>query len=153
MNKKSYAKTIRVSANTQEAFDALTRGYKKWWTSVDNNFDKVGDQIKFTFPPMESYWTFEAKILEPNKVVELECVDALHLLIDKPQASKTEWLGTKARWTIEPQADHTDIHFVHDGLTPDLHCYEVCEAGWDLFFVDSLKAYLDTGTGKPYQAG
>ena len=98
------------------------------------------------------YWTFEAKTLEPDRTVELVCVEAHHEITDKPDASKTEWLGSMVRFRIEPEGDRTAIHFVHDRLTPELHCYDVCEAGWNRFFLDSLKAYLDTGTGRPFQA-
>ena len=37
------------------------------------------------------------------------------------------------------------------GLTPQLLCYDICEAGWDMFFLHSLKQYLDTGRGKPHK--
>ncbi len=152
MNAKNYSKTIRVKANPEDAFRALTTGYDQWWTITDNQFTEIGDRIKFTFPPHVSYWTFEAKRLEPNNTVELECVEAFHIIMDKPDAPETEWLGTRARWRIEPCGEETDIHFEHEGLTPDLHCYEVCETGWDMFFVNSLKAYLDTGIGEPHSA-
>ncbi len=80
------------------------------------------------------------------------CVEALHLYEGKPKEIETEWLDTTVIWKIEGQGDKTVIHFEHDGLKPNLHCYEICEAGWDMFFVDSLKAYLDAGVGKPFQA-
>jgi len=151
MTGQNYQRTISVDASPEDAYRAPTTGCEHWWTVGDNNFGRVGDRIKFTFPPNVSYWTFEAKKLEPNKTVELECVDAHHKITDRPDASETEWLGSRALWQIEPQGDKTTIHFVHKGLTPNLDCYDVCEAGWNLFFVDSLKAYLDSGVGKPHR--
>ncbi len=151
MTEQHYKRTISVAATAAEAYRALTTGYEHWWTNCDSDFNRVGDRIKFTFPPHVSYWTFEAKKLEPDRSVELECVEACHKFTDKPDAPETEWLGSRAQWRIEPQDDQTNIHFVHDGLTPDLDCYEVCEKGWNLFFVDSLKAYLDSGVGKPFR--
>ena len=151
MSSKSYTRTITVEASPQDAFRALTTGHEQWWTTCDNEFARIGDRIKFTFPPLVSYWTFEATRIEPDKAVELECVEAYHKMPDKPDASTTEWLGSKALWRIEPRGSQTAIHFVHDGLTPELDCYDVCEAGWDLYFVDSLKAYLDTGVGRPFR--
>ncbi len=41
------------------------------------------------------------------------------------------------------------LSFVHKGLTPDLNCYEICDAGWTHFIINSLKQYLETGTGNP----
>ena len=152
MNDGNYARTITVRATADAAYRALTAGHEAWWTVCDGRFDEVGDRVRFTFPPLVSYWTFAATALVPNLSVELECVDAYHRMTDKPDAPTAEWLGSSVQWRVEPRGDWTDIHLVHAGLTPDLHCYDVCEAGWDLFFADSLKAYLDTGVGKPFQS-
>ncbi len=145
-----YQRSISVDATPEAAYRALTSEYSHWWTAVNNEFNRIGDRVTFTFPPNVSYWTFAARKLEPNAVVELECVEAFHKIAAKPQASETEWLGSKALWEIKPQFGRTVISFKHEGLTPSLDCYEVCEAGWNMFFVDSLKKYLDTGTGNPH---
>lgn len=135
MNKQNYQQTITVSASAKEAYQSLTTGFDNWWTTTrGNSYIEVGDRIKFTFPPNASYWTLEAKQLLPGKEVVLECVEAYHLIDGKPDAPQTEWLGTTTRWEIEPDGDKTAICFTHDGLIPDLHCYEVCKAGWDMFF-------------------
>ncbi|WP_246125377.1 SRPBCC family protein [Exilibacterium tricleocarpae] len=152
MVKESYQRSISVAATPADAYQALTTGYEHWWTSTQGkSFNQVGDRIRFTFPPNASYWTFEAKKLTPGKLVELECVEAYHIIVDKPEASKIEWLGTRTTWAIEPTGNKTDIHFTHEGLIPALHCYDVCKAGWDMFFVDSLQSYLNTGAGSPHQ--
>ncbi len=151
MGQPSYHRIISVNASPEKVYQALTSGYENWWTSTHGKcFNELGDQIKFTFSPNVSFWTMEAKTLKPNKLVELECVDAYHLIDSKPDASQTEWLGTKMVWNIEADEDQTTVHFTHNGLTPNLHCYEVCETGWDMFFVESLKAYLNTGVGSPH---
>ncbi|WP_324730789.1 SRPBCC family protein [Pseudomonas paeninsulae] len=70
-----------------------------------------------------------------------------------PKKIEQEWLGTRLSWHLEAHDGHSTIHFEHLGRNPSLHCYGICLAGWDLFLVDSLKAYLDTGVGKPFRAG
>ena len=67
-----------------------------------------------------------------------------------PETARTEWLGTKMRFEIEPTVNGSDITFTHIGLQPDLDCFEICQAGWDFFFLDSLKLYLNEGEGKPH---
>ncbi len=81
------------------------------------------------------------------------CVDALHRPESMPKATEKEWLDTKIAWNIVEKDGQSEIQFEHRGLTPALHCYDVCSRGWDYFFVDSLKAYLDTGVGTPHMAG
>lgn len=151
MKNQNYMKTILVNANAQDAYQALTSGHSMWWTPCDGAFKHIGDRIKFAFLPQASFWTFEAKDLIAGKVVTLTCVDAHHIIQDKPNASRTEWLGTTLRFTIDNDGEQTKIDLEHDGLVPSLECYDICEAGWDHFFLGSLKAYLDTGTGMPHK--
>ncbi len=152
MTEQNYARTISVSATPLQAYDALTTGYAHWWTTPDKPLKEVGDRAKFTFPPGISYWTFEASRLIPGKLVDLECVDALHKHEGQPREIETEWLGTKVICRFDETRSGTDIYLEHIGLTRNLHCFEICEAGWDFFFLDSLKAYLDTGIGMPHRA-
>ncbi|MDQ2874979.1 MAG: hypothetical protein M3Y33_09385 [Actinomycetota bacterium] len=39
--------------------------------------------------------------------------------------------------------------FRHEGLSPQLECYDMCRAGWDQY-LPSLRDYLETGTGTPF---
>ncbi len=146
-----YARVISVAAPAPAVYRALTSGYDDWWTTTGGRrFDQIGDRIRFTFPPLVSYWTFEARVLTPGKRVELECVEAYHEMSEQPEAPTDEWLGSRLIFEIAARGETTDIRFTHEGLTRALACYGACEQGWDRFFVDSLAAYLNTGLGKPY---
>ena len=152
MNDNHYTKTLSVNASPEQAYTALTKGFEHWWTRPDAPIINLGDRARFTFPPGNSYWTFEASALEPYQKVELNCVEALHLHEGQPAAIETEWLGSRLIFEIQAQGNKTSIRFVHLGLKPTLLCYNICESGWDFFFLESLKCYLDTGTGKPHKA-
>ncbi|GAA0465538.1 hypothetical protein GCM10009096_02680 [Parasphingorhabdus litoris] len=152
MTSQNYKRIITVEADARKAYWALTQGMHKWWTTPDAPMVTVGDRSTFSFPPGNGYWTFEATILNPNQCVEMICVDALHLHEGMPKEIETEWLDTRVRWDIHSKGDNTEIAIEHQGLIPQLHCYEICEAGWDMFFVESLKAYLNTGIGNPHLA-
>lgn len=148
---KNYQKTLTINASPQAVYQALTSGFDQWWTPTQGQyFSCVGDTVKFTFPPQVSYWTFMAKTLTPDSFIELECIEAHHIMLDQLESSTTEWLGSTLQWRLEGQETQTHIHFTHNGLTPELDCYTVCEAGWDFFFMQSLKAYLETGKGTPH---
>jgi len=147
-----YQRKIEVSASADTAYRALTKEFGSWWTRTVTVFDRVGDHVTFKFPPQESFWIFEATRLEQGRCVELLCIEAHHLIADKPKADREEWLGTRIEWLIEPAGEMTAITFRHDGLKPDLDCWEVCEAGWNHFFVGSLQSYLNNGQGMPHGA-
>ncbi len=148
----NYSAKILTSARPDTVYEALTTGIEKWWTKPDAIISKVGDVAKFTFPPQESYWTFKAIDLVPNERVFLECVEAFHIILDKPDASQTEWLGSKMVFDIAPTENGCDVTLEHVGLVPQLHCFEVCEEGWNFFYLNSLQALLDTGEGMPHRA-
>ncbi|MEM9585445.1 MAG: SRPBCC domain-containing protein [Pseudomonadota bacterium] len=152
MTTQSYAKSIDVQAHPSAAFNAVTQGVAEWWTCPDQPLSNIGDRAKFIFPPGLSYWTFELTFIEPPMRVEWTCVDALHIHEGQPKEIETEWLDTKVLWHITENANGSRIDMQHQGLTPELLCYDVCEAGWDMFFLGSLKQYLDTGKGTPHKS-
>lgn len=151
MSNSNYSRTISVAASAKEAYEALTRGFEFWWTKPDRPIVKANDKATFSFPPGQGYWTFQATDLNPGQYVEMVCVEAHHPSDGMPKEIETEWLGSHVVWQIAEKDGKSEIRFEHRGLTPELHCYDVCEQGWDRFFVNSLKAYLDTGVGAPHQ--
>jgi len=144
----SYTREIIVSTIPKEIFKALTTGFNKWWTTGCNFVSKSGDKITFKFGA--SYWVMLAINLIPEKLVELECIEAHHVHDGLPSSILNEWKGSKLIWNIHRQDDKTKIVFTHKGLVPSLECYDICKQGWDYFFVNSLKQYLDTGKGSPF---
>lgn len=146
-----FNRTIAVATDPKTAYAALTTGFEHWWTKPEGSFQKVGDRAKFGFPPGVSYWTFEATKLVPGKQVEALCIDALHKHEGQPKEIEAEWLGTRVIWIIEETDEGCSITMSHIGLTPDLLCFDICVAGWDHFYTDSLKSYLNDGVGRPHQ--
>jgi hypothetical protein len=144
----NYTREIVVSTTPTEAYKALTTGFKEWWTTDCNPVTDTGDIITFKFGP--SYWVMRTNNLVPAKLVELECTEAHHVHDGLPSTILSEWKGSKLIWEILKQDEKTKIVLTHEGLVPSLECYEVCEQGWDYFFVNSLKQYLDTGEGSPF---
>ncbi len=148
MAAKSYTREIIVSNTPGAAYRALTSEFDKWWTPGSGSLAAIDDTVTIKFEP--THWTLRATKLVPDVYVELECVDAHHIHEGLPESILKEWQGTKLKWQIQQQGEKTKIILVHKGLIPSLGCYDVCEAGWDHFFVNSLKAYLDAGEGNPY---
>jgi len=149
MTKTNYQRENLVSAKAEEAYAALTTGFQYWWTPASQIIEKVNDEITFRFPPNPTYWTMRVEKLVPNKTVVLKCIDANHVHDGLPESIRHEWKDTELKWEIIQKDGMTLIKFEHKGLTPTLGCYDICEAGWDYFFVDSLKKYLENNEGNP----
>ncbi len=147
-----YQRTLKTTAPPEKAYKAVTSDMTNWWTQTGGSFSKLGDVTTFRFPPNTSYWTFKSITLEPYTLVEHECVDALHIHDGLSDAIRGEWLGTILRFEIKPAPTGSDVTLTHIGLRPDLECYQICEAGWDFFFMKSLQAYLGESKGEPHMA-
>ena len=146
---KSYTREIIVSNTPSAVYQALTTDFNKWWTTDCNSISETGKIITFRFGP--TYWVMRANKLIPDNIVELECIEAHHILEGLPSSIIDEWEFTKLKWQIHKQNEKTKIVLVHEGLIPSLECYNVCEQGWDYYFVKSLKQYLDSGEGFPFE--
>lgn len=147
MSDKSYVREITVSASPAAAYRALTEGIDRWWTETSNTLKTESDTVTFRFEP--TFWKMRVRQMVPNSLIELVCIEANHVHEGLPESIREEWFGTVLRWRIVEQAANTRIIFEHEGLVPGLECYDICEAGWDHYFVNSLKSYLDTGKGQP----
>lgn len=149
----NFVKTIDVRETPEKVFRALTHEMDRWWsTHVNGALDSLGAKIKVNFPPNNGHWTFKATALSQGKLVELKCIEAYHVVAGQPAEIEKEWLGTMLRWSISPNGEGTRIRFEHIGLTPALHCYEICDQGWNFFFGTSFPAYLNDGAGLPHSA-
>ena len=147
MVENSLTREILVSVSPSSAYRALTTDFDKWWATYTGESSKVGGVVTFRLDP--TYWTMRVTKLAPNQLVEMECIEANHVVEGLTESIREEWVGTKLRWEIEPIGEGTRISFVHEGLTPSLNCHEICNAGWDRFFVNSLGDYLNNGVGTP----
>lgn len=144
--------TIDVQVPAAAAYEALTRGFRYWWSEfAEGTLNATGDRLHVTFPPGRSYWTFEASTLTPGRRVILVCIGADHILTEYPDADHQEWLGSTIDWRIEPNGTGCTITMAHIGLTPELVCFDICKQGWSVYFEHSLKDYLNTGSGHPHR--
>lgn len=58
------------------------------------------------------------------------------------------WVGTTITWTLTPGDGDTTVHFSHDGWAGDEGPFPGSALTWGLL-MDSLKRYVETGTGTP----
>ncbi|MEM8794287.1 MAG: SRPBCC domain-containing protein [Pseudomonadota bacterium] len=150
---ENYQEQIHVTASAHDCFQAVATGMDKWWTkTTKGKLEKVGDRVTARFPPGFGFWTFEAVTLEEGCRIEMICVDAHHKVDGQPEAIEQEWLGTKIIWEFMDIGGKTEVLMTHDGLTPELNCWEICTDGWNHFFKHSLKAYLEGEDPNPHSA-
>lgn len=136
-----YQASITCPVSGECAYRAITEEMSDWWTSMSGQFLEIGDCAKTDFGG-ESYWSFEARVLNEFARIELLCHDANHIHEGQPAEIKEEWLGSTLIFDITEKNGETDIKFTHEGLAPSLLCFDVCKIGWDHYFLGELNNYL-----------
>jgi hypothetical protein len=142
-----FKKTIILQATKKSVYHALTNSITKWWTEMfEGSSNEQGETFTISFGT-NVFKTLKVEELIPNNKVAWYVTDSL---IDIPELkNRTEWINTKIVWEIATQDDKTELRLTHFGLTPQIECYNICEAGWHNF-TDSLSEFINTGIGKPF---
>ena len=142
----NYETSIRIDTKKENAFKAVASDLEKWWGKVDNQVSKEGDNFTISFG--KTKWKFVITEFSPYNQISWKCIEAEHV-VKGLKNIKEEWLNTELVWTFKENGSEVEVSLVHNGLTPELNCYNICESGWSYFISTSLKNYLDTGKGNP----
>ena len=106
----------------------------------------MGDQLVVQFEDTTS-WVMNVVEYNLNRSTKWFVIHAHHDL--KNLSKKDEWKKTTLNWKIEENEIGSIVYLTHEGLNLSLECYDICRNGWD-FFLKSLKNYLESGEGKPF---
>lgn len=138
---------INLNASREKVFHALTHGIASWWTEMFEDSADKHDSI-FTVRFGENvYKTMRVELVNDSKII-WHVTDSL---INVPGlTNQREWIGTSIVWEIMPHVPGAQLKLTHIGLQPNIECYAICISGWQQF-TDSLKSFLETGTGSPFK--
>ncbi len=143
MNRQDYHSSFLANVTAKEAFDGINR-VSEWWTNnVQGSSVNLNDTFTVTFGETSSLM----KIIEsvPYKKIVWDVVDCyLHFLKDKE-----EWKGTKIIFEISSKDGLTQVDMTHQGLVPELECYNNCFDGWNFYITKSLCSLLNHHKGAP----
>lgn len=143
----SYSEKVIINGSQKQVFDAISNQVQEWWGNTNNPVYAVGDEFTTRFD--RTYWKFKISEFEPYNKIVWNCIEARHIHAGHEGIEK-EWIGTSVEWVLEKSSDkETLLHFVHNGLVPELNCYETCFPAWEMFVTKSLKSFIETGKGMP----
>lgn len=138
---------VTINAEPLEVFRALTEKepMEGWWAECYLQ-PKEGSTAIFFFRSAGAYKRMTVEKLVPENLVEWKCVDHYH-------NGTSEWVGTEIRFQLSRNSSGgTDLHFVHGGWSNQAKMCDECVEGWRHFLIASLKPYLETGKGQPFEA-
>ena len=84
------------------------------------------------------------EVVPDQKVVWLALDSYLNFAEDK-----TEWNGTKIIFEIARKGGKTEVRFTHQGLVPQIECFENCSIAWSYYINGTLRSLIATGNGQP----
>lgn len=128
---KNYSFDIDSHQSAKAVF-ALLLNIKKWWSgiygeTITGKSQKINDE--FSFSAGEGMHFTKQKLIEliPYKKIVWEVIASNLSFLENPK----EWEHTKLRFDIlEKAGNKTKVTFTHQGLSPEIECYEQCSNAW-----------------------
>ena len=135
--------SIHVSTTAASAYNAISKVTEWWGQDLEGNSTHAGD--KFTIHFGDTFVDFKVTEAEPG----LRYVWAVENCFLPWLEDKTEWNGTRACWDLAEANGTTTITLTHEGLTPQIECFENCKTGWEYYATQSLYNLIVDGKGMP----
>lgn len=139
---KNYSIAIETPKSSKEVFDFLLK-IENWWSGVFQESIK-GKSIKlndeFTFSAGGGLHFSRQKLIEliPHKKIVWEVIESHLSFLENPG----EWEKTKLRFEIaEIPGKQTKLLFTHEGLIPQIECYNSCTNAWSQY-MNNLQSKL-----------
>jgi hypothetical protein len=122
---------------------------RAWWSGdLTGRTDRLGEEWDYRVPGIH-YSAFRTTVLEPGRTVVWRCTASELTFTEEPD----EWTGTSVRFDLRAVDGGTEVTFTHEGLTPAVECFGVCEVAWGEYVLGSLRELMDTGHGRPGSYG
>jgi hypothetical protein len=128
----------------QAVFQAIIN-VRDWWSGfyseeIKGATEKLNDEFTFSAAGGAHYCKMKlVEVMPGKKLVWLVTESSLSFL------EKTdEWTGTKVIFDISKSNNKTQLVFTHEGLTPDIECYDSCAPSWSRYLQNKLLPLINT---------
>lgn len=148
MTTTDFSTTLLLDQSPAEVFQAITQVRDWWSTGIKGNTTDLNDEFIFEVKGVHYSRQKLVEVVPNRKIVWL--VTESHLSFLK---ERTEWTGTKVVFEIEKVGRQTQLVFTHEGLVPEVECYEACTPAWTQYIQHSLHQLITTGKGDPNLEG
>lgn len=143
MNKQDFITTIVVEQTPEQVFNAIN-GPQNWWSGeITGNSSKLNDEFTYRYKEFHFSKQRIVEIIPDRKVVWLVTESQINYTEDKK-----EWTGTKMIFEIAEQGSKTQLRFTHQGLIPQIECFDSCSNAWSQLIQQGLFSLITTGKGQ-----
>jgi len=135
---------ISANVSAEEAMQTISHVSDWWVKNVTGSAEKVNDEFTVDFGAPACVKFKITEFIPKSKIAWLVTDCFLPFLNDK-----TEWTDTKVVFEISTENNQTTIYFTHQGIVPQVECYDMCVKGWTQYISGSLRKLLTEGVGQP----
>lgn len=141
MKKENFTYRFNSSKTAETIFELLLN-VDQWWSglyeeTITGKSHRLNDE--FLFEAGQGMHTTKQKLVElvPNKKISWLVTASKLTFLSEPG----EWKNTKICFDIAKDGDQSIVTFTHEGLTPEIECFNQCSAGWT-GYLDNMKKKL-----------
>ena len=137
-----YTFSFESSKSPKDIFETLL-DVRSWWSGL------YGEDIRGSNKKLDDIFTFSAGDGAHNtkqQLVEWVADKKIVWQVTESNLSflkkQDEWTGTKLSFEISAKGNKTRVTFTHQGLLPEIECYESCSGAWTQYlenFAEKLK--------------
>ncbi len=140
MQASDFTTTIKVDQTPNEVFKAVNTPQDWWSGDFEGDTKNLNDEFTYRYEDMHYSKQRVIESIPGEKVVWLVTESQLNFIEDKE-----EWTGTKIIFEITKKEGKTELKFTHEGIKPEVECYDGCSTAWGQLIQQSLFTYITTG--------
>ena len=143
MKTTDFSIAITVDQSAKEVFDAINNPGAWWSGKIEGNSSKLNDEFIYSY---KTFHMSRQRVIEmiPSKKVVWLVVDSQINYVEY----KNEWTGTKMIFEITEQESKTQLRFTHQGLIPEVACFDSCSNSWSRLIREALFTLISTGKSR-----
>lgn len=127
---KNYTYSFTTSKSPNEIFELLLN-VEKWWSgiyeeTITGSSQKPNDEFSFSAGGGMHFSKQKLVDLIPDKKIVWQVMESNLSFLENPK----EWENTKLIFDILVTENGTRVIFTHEGLKPQIECYDQCSNAW-----------------------
>ena len=138
---KSFSYSFTSSKSPVTIFELLL-DIDKWWSglfseTIKGESHKINDEFSFNAGGGAHYSKQKLIELIPDKKIVWLVTDSNLSFLSET----SEWTNTMMCFDISKEGSKTKVTFTHDGLIPQIECYDACSGAWSQY-LENLETKL-----------
>lgn len=130
MKKENFTYSFTTPKPAEEVFKLLLN-ISQWWSglyeeAIEGKSQQVNDEFTFNAGGGVHYSKQKLTELIPGKRIAWTIVESNLNFLNDPG----EWSGTTISFDLQTENGKTKVTFTHEGLVPQIECYDACSSAW-----------------------